>query len=76
VFLSWAAIRPVTATWTEVLHLCSEKAVEGWVEADMRRMLDQISRPLRGAAGAFGDRGSFVVAYRLTLMRTLGRARG
>ena len=35
--------RPMTATWIEIFRLRSGKAVEGWVEADVQRMLDQIS---------------------------------
>jgi predicted ester cyclase len=38
-----ASGRPVTATWIEIFRLRSGKAVEGWVETDTRRMLDQIS---------------------------------
>jgi predicted ester cyclase len=35
--------RPVTSTWIEIFRIQSGKAVEGWVETDMRRLLDQIS---------------------------------
>jgi predicted ester cyclase len=43
VFMGRAATgRPVTATWIELFRLRSGKAVEGWVETDTRRMLDQI----------------------------------
>jgi predicted ester cyclase len=44
VFMGRAATgRPVTATWIEIFRLKSGRAVEGWVEADTRRMLDQMS---------------------------------
>ena len=35
--------RQVTATWIEIFRIDSDMAVEGWVETDTRRMLDQIS---------------------------------
>jgi len=35
--------RPVTATWIEIFSMRGGKAVEGWVESDTQRMLDQIS---------------------------------
>jgi predicted ester cyclase len=35
--------RPVTSTWIEIFRIHSGKAVEGWVETDVRRLLDQIS---------------------------------
>jgi len=35
--------RPMTATWIEIFRIHSAKAVEGWVETDTRRLLDQIS---------------------------------
>ena len=35
--------RPMTATWIEIFRIHSGKAVEGWVETDMRRLLDQLS---------------------------------
>jgi predicted ester cyclase len=35
--------RPMTATWIEIFRIHSGKAVEGWVETDLRRLLDQIS---------------------------------
>ena len=31
------------ATWIEIFRIHSDKAVEGWVETDTRRLLDQIS---------------------------------
>ena len=37
-----ATDRP-TATWIEIFRIQSGKAVEGWVETDVRRLLDQIS---------------------------------
>jgi predicted ester cyclase len=43
-FMGHAATgRVVTATWIEIFRLRSGKAVEGWVETDTRRMLDQMS---------------------------------
>lgn len=38
-----ASGRRVTSTWIEIFRLESGKAVEGWVEMDMRRLLDQLS---------------------------------
>ena len=35
--------RRVTSTWIEIFRTHSGKAVEGWVETDTRRLLDQIS---------------------------------
>ena len=35
--------RPMRATWIEIFRIHSDKAVEGWVETDTRRLLDQIS---------------------------------
>jgi predicted ester cyclase len=43
-FMGHAATgRVVTATWIAIFRLRSGKAVEGWVETDTRRMLDQMS---------------------------------
>jgi len=35
--------RTVTMTWIEIFRLRDGKAVEGWVETDMQRLLDQLS---------------------------------
>lgn len=35
--------RPVVSTWIEIFRIESGKAVEGWLETDFRRLLDQIS---------------------------------
>ena len=35
--------RQVTSTWIEIFRIESGKAVEGWLEMDSRRLLDQIS---------------------------------
>lgn len=35
--------RQMTATWIEIFRIHAGKAVEGWVETDTRRLLDQIS---------------------------------
>jgi len=35
--------RAVESTWIEIFRLESGKAVEGWLETDMHRLLDQIS---------------------------------
>jgi predicted ester cyclase len=35
--------RQVTSTWIEIFRIDAGKAVEGWVESDMRTMLDQLS---------------------------------
>jgi steroid delta-isomerase-like uncharacterized protein len=38
-----ASGRPVTTTWIEIFRMESGKAVEGWLEADTNKLLDQIS---------------------------------
>jgi predicted ester cyclase len=35
--------RKVTMTWIEIFRLQDGKAVEGWVETDIQRLLDQLS---------------------------------
>jgi predicted ester cyclase len=40
-----ASGRTVTATWIEIFHMESGKAVEGWVESDSKRMFDQMAAP-------------------------------
>ena len=35
--------RHVTTTWIEIFRLRDGKAVEGWVEGDMRHLVDQLS---------------------------------
>jgi predicted ester cyclase len=35
--------RPVVSTWIEIFRIESAKAVEGWLETDPGRLLDQIS---------------------------------
>ena len=35
--------RAVVSTWIEIFRLEAGKAVEGWLETDQRRLLDQIS---------------------------------
>jgi len=35
--------RMVTTTWIEIFRLQDGKAVEGWVETDMQRLVDQLS---------------------------------
>jgi len=43
-FMGCAATgRRMTATWIEIFSIQSGKAVEGWVETDTRRLLDQLS---------------------------------
>jgi predicted ester cyclase len=43
-FMGHAATgRQMTATWIEIFRIHSGKAVEGWVETDTRRLLNQIS---------------------------------
>jgi predicted ester cyclase len=43
--------QPVTTTWIEIFRMQDGKAVEGWVETDMKRFLDQIS----GATATLGQ---------------------
>jgi predicted SnoaL-like aldol condensation-catalyzing enzyme len=38
-----ASGRFVTSTWIEIFRMESGKAVEGWLEADTRKLLDQMS---------------------------------
>jgi steroid delta-isomerase-like uncharacterized protein len=38
-----ASGRFVTTTWIEIFRMESGKAVEGWVEADTKRLMDQIA---------------------------------
>ncbi len=38
-----ASGRVVTTTWIEIFRLQDGKAVEGWVETDMQRLVDQLS---------------------------------
>jgi predicted SnoaL-like aldol condensation-catalyzing enzyme len=35
--------RLVTTTWIEIFRLQDGKAVEGWVEADVKRLFDQLA---------------------------------
>lgn len=35
--------RSVTTTWIEIFRLEAGKAVEGWVETDVKRLLDQLA---------------------------------
>jgi predicted SnoaL-like aldol condensation-catalyzing enzyme len=35
--------RVVTTTWIEIFRMESGKAVEGWLEADTKGLLDQLS---------------------------------
>ena len=35
--------RSVTATWIEIFRLKEGKAVEGWVETDVRQLFDQLA---------------------------------
>jgi steroid delta-isomerase-like uncharacterized protein len=36
--------RSVTTTWIEIFRLEAGKAVEGWVETDVKRLLDQLTK--------------------------------
>lgn len=38
--------REVVSTWIEIFRLQDGKAVEGWVEADLRRFEQQLSQPV------------------------------
>jgi steroid delta-isomerase-like uncharacterized protein len=40
--------RFVTTTWIEIFRLEDGKAVEGWVEADVKRLLDQLAEDSAG----------------------------
>jgi steroid delta-isomerase-like uncharacterized protein len=44
-----ASGRTITSTWIEIFQMEGGKAVEGWVESDSKRLLDQLAAPSPGA---------------------------